>query len=261
MGERGGSAGAKARDLAARAAGLRAEADRLETQAGRWSAGEAGERRSGETLDRFGKGTGAVVLHDRLVREGSQPNLDHVLVGPFGTVVVDAKNWSGSVSVALGVVSSNGHRQDKTLAVAGDAAAMARKATGGRAYAVICLVGEARVGGPVDVDGVTVLDLPDLEGWLRALPVAADRSGQSSAALKVWDLFPPQTGTNPGRRPCAGRRGLPGWRGRRTRKVLAWIAVAWVVLALVALVVAGGAPGRTTGHASGLSVGSPVAGG
>ena len=40
-----------------------------------------------------------LVLHDRLLFPGrSESNLDHVLVGPAGVVLIDAKNWSGNLS-------------------------------------------------------------------------------------------------------------------------------------------------------------------
>lgn len=38
-------------------------------------------------------------LDDRRVLEGRSANIDHVVVGPRGVFVVDAKNWTGPVEV------------------------------------------------------------------------------------------------------------------------------------------------------------------
>lgn len=59
--------------------------------AGRWAAGAAGERRTAAALAGLER-EGWVVLHD--VRPpGKRWNLDHVLVGPAGVVVVETKQW------------------------------------------------------------------------------------------------------------------------------------------------------------------------
>lgn len=56
---------------------------------------------------------GWFVLHDRSLPHGG--NLDHVLVGPGGVFVLDAKNWSGAVVTRGGVLRSGG--RDVTRAV------------------------------------------------------------------------------------------------------------------------------------------------
>ena len=87
MGEAGGSAERRAEELRAR--GLKS--------AGAWAAGAVGERRVAEALADLPPEW--LVLHDRLLFPGrSESNLDHVLVGPAGVVLIDAKNWSGNLS-------------------------------------------------------------------------------------------------------------------------------------------------------------------
>src|SRR5690606_20505630 len=64
----------------------------------RWFAGADGERRVAEALTVLPPSW--TVIHDRLLMPGmTESNLDHVLVGPPGVVLVDAKNFSGDITV------------------------------------------------------------------------------------------------------------------------------------------------------------------
>jgi len=56
--------------------------------------------------------TGWHVLHDRSLPRGG--NLDHLLVGPGGVFVLDAKNWSGTVS-SQGVLRAGGRNVSKAV--------------------------------------------------------------------------------------------------------------------------------------------------
>lgn len=60
-----------------------------------WRHGAVGERRTGRRLDRLRR-RGYVVLHDLAV-PGSRANIDHVVVGACGVVVVDSKYRRGHV--------------------------------------------------------------------------------------------------------------------------------------------------------------------
>lgn len=79
----------QAEQLAAKAAALRGVADKVRL-------GNEGERQIGSRLDVL-HGAGWHVLHDRRKNERSPANLDHVVVGPPGVFVIDAKNWSGGL--------------------------------------------------------------------------------------------------------------------------------------------------------------------
>jgi hypothetical protein len=62
-----------------------------------WLKGYVGERVFGEQLNSAALAAGGVaVLHD-LVLPGARANVDHVIVGPAGISVVDAKAWGGRV--------------------------------------------------------------------------------------------------------------------------------------------------------------------
>ena len=60
-----------------------------------WEVGAEGEERVAEVM---ANATGVDVLHDRRV-PGSRANIDHIVVGPQGVFVVDAKKYSGAVEV------------------------------------------------------------------------------------------------------------------------------------------------------------------
>lgn len=60
-----------------------------------WKVGAEGEQRVAEVM---ATATGVEVLHDRRV-PGSRANIDHIVVGPGGVFVVDAKKYTGAIEV------------------------------------------------------------------------------------------------------------------------------------------------------------------
>src|SRR5215207_10676757 len=91
-----------------RAAALRARGRR---SAGAWAAGAEGERRVAEALTQLPAGW--LVLHDRLLMPGlAESNLDHLLVGPAGVILIDAKNWAGQIGEWEGTVFQHKWRAD-----------------------------------------------------------------------------------------------------------------------------------------------------
>lgn len=68
------------------------------SRAGRWAAGATGERTTARALAGV-EAEGWTVLHD-LGRRDRRWNLDHLLVGPPGLVVVETKQWATPVRVA-----------------------------------------------------------------------------------------------------------------------------------------------------------------
>lgn len=78
-----------------------------------WSAGADGEEQVADALTGLEQ-LGWVVLHDVAWPGRPRANLDHVLVGPGGVLVVDTKNWSGTVAVdAARGLRSNGCRKTR----------------------------------------------------------------------------------------------------------------------------------------------------
>lgn len=62
------------------------------------------------------------VLHDLRWPGRRFANIDHVVVGPGGVLVIDSKNWSGTLALNGGVLTQNGRRRERAVAGAADAA-------------------------------------------------------------------------------------------------------------------------------------------
>jgi hypothetical protein len=145
---------------------------RAERDKRNWAAGAEGERRVAETLDTLGQ-YGWTALHD--VHWPGRPlaNLDHVAIGPGGVFIIDAKNWSGDVTLTDGVLRQNRYRRDRELEAVADATAAVtalvspkhRSAVGG----MICLASQDQ---PVTwtTTGVRVVGRLQLASHLVGLP-------------------------------------------------------------------------------------------
>ncbi|MEW1808248.1 nuclease-related domain-containing protein [Pseudarthrobacter sp. NPDC080039] len=99
----GDGAGEQSRLAAERVARLKRRLDQTERSTKSWDAGAVGEQVVAEKLSELVP-RGWYVLHDVHWPGRPKANLDHVLVGPGGVVVVDSKNWTGEVRVASGVL-------------------------------------------------------------------------------------------------------------------------------------------------------------
>ena len=167
-----------------------------------WAAGAEGERRVAAQLATLSDAW--TVLHDRLLRPGlSQANLDHVVVGPGGLFLVDAKNWSGNITAyedglyqhlgpATARVSQSRHAE--IAKVHGMAAYMAAEAAM-PVTPVICLAGtkEAGFGEPQMIRGVWVVPSSKLVCWLESREYVMDRDARARAVTHVMATFPSTT--------------------------------------------------------------------
>ncbi len=80
-----------------------------------WSAGAAGEERVADALLGLEQ-LGWVIMHDVAWPGRPRANLDHVLIGPGGVLIVDTKNWSGTVTVdTTRGLRCNGYRKAKEV--------------------------------------------------------------------------------------------------------------------------------------------------
>ena len=99
----GQSAQRRADELTALAARAQVAAEAARRTAEDWAKGADGERRVAAELAALGPDFLAV--HDRLLHPGrSRVNLDHIVVTSAGVFVLDAKNWSGDVTVHRGLL-------------------------------------------------------------------------------------------------------------------------------------------------------------
>jgi len=112
----GDGAAEQSRLAAERVARLKRQLDQAERATKSWDAGAVGERIVADRLSRLIP-HGWYVLHDVHWPGRPKANLDHVLVGPGGIVVVDAKNWTGEVRVSSGVLWQG--RYSRTQSVEG----------------------------------------------------------------------------------------------------------------------------------------------
>ena len=144
------------------------------------------------------------VLHDRLLRPGqSDANLDHVVVGPGGLFLVDAKNRAGRVIDWEGGLFQHTVREGQPVLV--NLAGELKKVHGMAAYMaaeagmpvtpVLCLAGvhEAEFGEPRMLRGVWVVPVARLVEWLNTRPVMLDREAAARAVTRAMTDFPSTT--------------------------------------------------------------------
>jgi Nuclease-related domain len=161
---------------------------------GAWKVGAEGERRVAEVL---AETSSIEVLHDRLV-PGSRANIDHIVVGPSGVFVIDAKKYTGKIEVRnVGGVFRPDERlyvndRDRTKVVEGVLGQIdVVRAVLGEGFAdveirgVLCFVG-CEWGWPMrmkHINGVTAL-------WPKALPEHVSIPGDLGLQLAaVADLL------------------------------------------------------------------------
>ncbi|HET6814219.1 MAG TPA: nuclease-related domain-containing protein, partial [Actinomycetota bacterium] len=137
-----------------------------------WRRGAAGERRTARLLAPLER-HGWAVLHD-LAIPGTQANIDHLVIGPGGVLVVDSKQYRGRLRLdrhgmvwhgrqllvsALRKVLWAADQADEVLGVAEIQVA-----------AVVAVHGASVPWGLLQADGVTILPARRLPGLLQAGP-------------------------------------------------------------------------------------------
>ncbi|NPD03791.1 NERD domain-containing protein [Nocardioides sp. zg-1308] len=111
------AAGESAYDVARR---QREKAERLQRSAALWEQGAEGEVAVARALEALPDGWFG--LHDLAWPGRPKANIDHIVVGPGGVFVVDAKNWTGRIEVRDQVLMQNGRRREPAVASAAEAA-------------------------------------------------------------------------------------------------------------------------------------------
>lgn len=164
------------------------------------------------------------VLHD-LVEPGRQrANIDHLLVGPCGIVVVDAKNWADSPQIVGGQLRAGGwRREDEVGALRQQRAAVllqVARMTDAPVLAALCFANPSTQLAPLEHSGVTLLSLRYLEGWVRSRPAVLSAEQVETLATHLLSTCVPAH-HGPGSRPrgTAGRvvRDRPRRGGSRRR--------------------------------------------
>ncbi|HEV7208985.1 MAG TPA: nuclease-related domain-containing protein [Mycobacteriales bacterium] len=162
-----------------------AKARYLRERAAREAVGLAGERAVAAVLDPL-RSSGYRVLHDRRVPR-SPANIDHLLVGPLGVVVIDAKNYAGKLRLCDdGQVLVGGRPHGREVdAVVGYAKAVEHstrpKQPNVPVMPVVCFSQDVGLALPVPARGAMLLQLDQLLPWLmNGFPRLTPR--------QVWDL-------------------------------------------------------------------------
>ncbi|WP_262103413.1 nuclease-related domain-containing protein [Arthrobacter sp. Marseille-P9274] len=155
-----------------RAARLRRQAEQAERSARSWAAGAAGEVRVAAELREL-EARGWRLLNDAHWPGRPKANLDDVLVGPGGILVVDAKNWTGRVELRNGRLTQNGYsRVRETTGVLEQGAAVAAVLEPRHRRLVqgwICLVNHPQLR-TESADGVRIVGLESLQFAVNILP-------------------------------------------------------------------------------------------
>jgi hypothetical protein len=189
---------ARASRLRALAAERQAQADNYAALADAVEKGNHGERMVADLLDVL-DGAGWCVLHDRY-KPGSTANLDHVVVGPPGVFVIDAKNWKPApLRFDERGMSLRGYRKDEELRGAVDCAQLVlQRAIGAHAglpaVGVLAFVQDMGLRAPVEHHGVWILQSEDLLAWLTSQETALDRATVQRVGATLDAALPPRAG-------------------------------------------------------------------
>lgn len=145
----------------------------LRAQHGRTLAGLEGERRAAQLLEELPPEYRIVHGVEITQPNGWPEDIDHVIVGPTGLTLVDAKNWSGAIVIAENAVLHNG--QDVTRQLVDGSIRRAEQLAAYLGWEapmrlVVCFTGQARGSGIIR--GVRFTD----RGGLKRLITEGDKA-------------------------------------------------------------------------------------
>lgn len=180
---------------------------------------------------------GWLALHDVHWPGRPKANLDHILVGPGGILIVDAKNWSGDVQLTNGVLRQNGSNRESAvsglLQQCSALAALLEPEHRRLVQGWICLVGQPHLRGTT-ASGIRIEGLDTLRGAVADLPAVLDPAlvptiyaylqgllgGATSPRLMTTAQFSRHDGTAASRRQVRARTQVaahqPGLRARNS---------------------------------------------
>jgi hypothetical protein len=207
------AAGESAYDVARR---QREKAERLQRSAALWERGAQGEEAVARALADLPDGW--VALHDLAWPGRQRANLDHVVVGPGGVFVVDAKNWSGRVEVRDQVLRQNGRQREQSVVSAAEAAIALQGIVPPPAYCmgVLCFVRDEPLTGWTR--DVMVCSTSNLTSMLLSRPsvLSAEDVRRSVDAITLMTMRPSPVLVRPTnvRQPMPRREAAKRRRGR-----------------------------------------------
>ena len=153
-----------------------------------WRRGAAGERRTARLLAALER-HGWAVLHDLAV-PGSQANIDHLVIGPGGVFVIDAKQYRGRLQLdPSGRLWHGRYPLTPILRAVSFEADQAAQVLPNPAVAVVPIVavhGAQVPLGKVVVEGVPVVSARRVPSMLRALPAVLGPQRVAALAEQAW---------------------------------------------------------------------------
>ncbi len=161
--------------------------------------GNDGEERVAALLDTL-DGAGWRVLNDRYKSRTSPANLDHIIAGPGGVTVIDAKNWnSGPLRFDAQGMAVGRYRKDEELRAGSTSAFSVREhvlsvAPHAPVRGLLAFTTDVGLPAPVEHHGVVLLEAEQLLPWLvNQQPVLTPQQvHQVSSALDA--ALPPRSG-------------------------------------------------------------------
>jgi Nuclease-related domain len=166
---------------------------RVSPETSAWRRGAAGERRTARLLSHLEE-RGWVVLHDLAV-PGSPANIDHLVIGPGGVVVIDSKQYRGRLRLdPAGLMWHGRHLLTMTLRAArweADQAHEVLDIADVDVGAIVAVHGASVPWGRLETDGVTVASAGGVPDLLRALPPVLGPERVAWLANRARLRFPP----------------------------------------------------------------------
>lgn len=174
----GDRAAEQSRLAAERVQRLRRKLDQAERNAQAWSAGAAGEAKVADRMTDL-EPLGWLALHDVHWPGRPKANLDHILVGPGGVLIIDAKNWSGDVRLRDGILRQNGYsREQQVSGILQQNSALSAFLEPDHRRLVqgwVCLVGQPQLQGTT-ASGIRIEGLDTLCAAVAGLPSVLDQT-------------------------------------------------------------------------------------
>jgi hypothetical protein len=152
--------------------------------------GAEGERLVAEALAPL-SAAGYILLHDRAA--GPRSNFDHIVIGPSGVWLVDAKHWSGTVAVD-GTLRQDGRSRAKVLRSAVDDQAQVSRIladSGIQAPVRSMLAFTASAPEPSSVDGVDLVPVDSVRSVIGTAPPVLDGRAVDRLAAALLAALPP----------------------------------------------------------------------
>ena len=164
-----------------------------------WRRGANGERRTARLLAPLER-QGWAILHD-LAIPGSAANIDHLVIGPGGVLVIDSKQYRGRLRLdAYGMLWHGRHLLVAALRKVRWAADQADEVLGIaeiQVPAIVAVHGTGVPWGRVDTDGVTVVAARRIPDLLRTLPPVLGSDRVAWLADRARLRFRPAGGQGP----------------------------------------------------------------